>query len=285
MLPRLFRQFFALSFVLVLFGLLASCGSNQDVVSSSFIQQKEVHQRAPPQFWWLKAKRKLIPSCGQTGSQKYPKSICLSLEAKFDDKVSNFIETIEEEKQSKVLSAWTKLKSQSDSTDSECSTIILRNGEKISAKVLEIGPDKIKYRRCSLPDGPDFVLMKNAIERIVFKNGEVEQMNKEPIRREAEEPEYSRSPSPEKTQIPVNEPRAIPAFLFGLLGVLIFPLFGIAGLALGNSSLKSIKEEPKRWKGKAFAQAGMILGGVALVLMLIALIIAILFIVFWINLI
>ena len=268
-----FKRVLSITFALALLGMLSSCNSSSDVVSSSFIQQKEVHQRAPPQFCWLKAKRKLIPSCRQSGSQKYPKTICLSLEAKFDDKVSNFIETIEEEKQSKVLSAWTKLKSQSDSTDSECSTIILRNGEKISANVLEIGPDKIKYRRCSLPDGPDFVLMKNAIERIVFKNGEVEQMNNEPIRREAEEPEYSRSPSPEKTQIPVNEPRAIPAFLLGLLGVLIFPLFGAAALALGNSSLKSIEEEPNRWKGKAFAQAGMILGGVALALMLIALLI------------
>lgn len=281
MLPRLFRQFFALSFVLVLFGLLASCSSNQDVVSSSFIQKRKYTKGHHFNFAVSKQKENSFHHTAKL-ARKNPK-VSAWLEAKFDENVSNFIETIEEEKQSKVLSTWTKLKSQSDSTDSECSTIILRNGEKISAKVLEIGPDKIKYRRCSLPDGPDFVLMKNAIERIVFKNGEVEQMNKEPIRREVEEPEYSRSPSPEKTQIPVNEPNAIPAFILGLLGVLIFPLLGAAALALGNSSLKNIEKEPNRWKGKGFAQAGMILGGVALAFMIIALLILILFIVFWIN--
>ena len=278
-----FKRVLSITFALALLGMLSSCNSSSDVVSSSFIQQRKYTKGHHLNFGGSKQKEKSFNHAANLARKSTRPSA--SLEAKFDDKVSNFIETIEEEKQSKVLSAYMKLKNQSDSTDSECSTIILRNGEKIFANVLEIGPDKIKYRRCSLPDGPDFVLMKNAIERIVFKNGEVEKINNEPIRREAEEPEYSRSPSPEKTQIPVNEPRAIPAFLFGLLGVLIFPLFGTAGLALGNSSLKSIKEEPKRWKGKAFAQAGMILGGVALVLMLIALIIAILFIVFWINLI
>lgn len=44
-------------------------------------------------------------------------------------------------------------------------------GTTLSAKVLEIGVDEIKYKKGDFPDGPVFVIQRDLISRIVFENG------------------------------------------------------------------------------------------------------------------
>jgi len=53
-------------------------------------------------------------------------------------------------------------------------SILKVNGEKISAKVLEVGTDNVKYRKFSNMDGPLYTIAKDEIKEIIFENGDKE---------------------------------------------------------------------------------------------------------------
>ena len=50
--------------------------------------------------------------------------------------------------------------------------IIFLNGNEIKAKVLEVGENKIKYKKISNLEGPNYSALKNEIQSIKYKNGE-----------------------------------------------------------------------------------------------------------------
>ncbi len=50
--------------------------------------------------------------------------------------------------------------------------IVRTDGSEIEAKVTEISPDEVRYKRFSNPDGPTYVLPSAQIRRIVYPNGE-----------------------------------------------------------------------------------------------------------------
>lgn len=60
-------------------------------------------------------------------------------------------------------------------------TIIKRNQEQIIAKILEINPTEIKYKRFSFQDGPLYIDPKSQIKAIHFANGVKEEFKEEPI--------------------------------------------------------------------------------------------------------
>ena len=49
--------------------------------------------------------------------------------------------------------------------------ITLRDGTDIEAKVLQVSPDEIKYKRTDNPDGPDFILPTSDVLLIRYANG------------------------------------------------------------------------------------------------------------------
>ena len=53
----------------------------------------------------------------------------------------------------------------------ECDVIILRNGQEIKGKVLEIGQSEIKYKDCSNLNGPTISKNKNEVLKINYSNG------------------------------------------------------------------------------------------------------------------
>ncbi len=53
-------------------------------------------------------------------------------------------------------------------------TIYKRNGELLSAKILEISASEIKYKRFDMQDGPLFVSGTNEIKKIKFSNGAID---------------------------------------------------------------------------------------------------------------
>lgn len=53
-------------------------------------------------------------------------------------------------------------------------TIYKRSGEIIPAKVLEINPKEISYKRADLLDGPLFVINKNEIKKIKYVTGSID---------------------------------------------------------------------------------------------------------------
>ena len=56
-------------------------------------------------------------------------------------------------------------------SDIECDIIILRNGDEIAAKVLEVGQNEVKYLKCDNIYGPTFITNKSEILKINFSNG------------------------------------------------------------------------------------------------------------------
>jgi hypothetical protein len=53
-----------------------------------------------------------------------------------------------------------------------CQDIIFKtNGDEISAKVIEISPTEIKYKRFENPEGPNYIIDKNQVLMIKYENG------------------------------------------------------------------------------------------------------------------
>lgn len=55
-------------------------------------------------------------------------------------------------------------------------TIFFKSKDKIVVFVKEIKPTEVQYKKFELPDGPMYVVEKNVIEKIVYKNGFTENM-------------------------------------------------------------------------------------------------------------
>ncbi|MBL7889174.1 MAG: hypothetical protein JNL24_06455 [Bacteroidia bacterium] len=61
-------------------------------------------------------------------------------------------------------------------------TIIKRSGDTIIAKVSEITPNEVKYKRFDFQDGPNYIESKSNIQMIKFSNGIKEVFNQEPAK-------------------------------------------------------------------------------------------------------
>jgi hypothetical protein len=59
----------------------------------------------------------------------------------------------------------------------ECDNIILKDGKEISAKVIEITPKLIKYKRCDNLDGPLISIYKNEVLMLKYSNGSVQNID------------------------------------------------------------------------------------------------------------
>lgn len=177
-----------------------------------------------------------------------------------------------EQEANELIANWVITNEPADSSNNGCGTIQLLNGKKISVKILEVSSDEVKYRRCSMQDGPDFILKKNVIDRIIYANGEEDVMNDIPYVRSNESadqvsPEYS-SPLAVNEEEQITEGLSLASMIVGIFALLTFPIFiiGIASIVLSISGKSKIKSDPKKWKGEEFATVGMILGIISLVL-------------------
>jgi hypothetical protein len=64
--------------------------------------------------------------------------------------------------------------------------------------------------------------------------------------------------------------------VMGIAG-LIIPLIGIGAIVTGIMALNDFKEEPNRYKGKGMANAGIVLGSIATIFMVIMIVFYVLF--------
>ncbi len=60
----------------------------------------------------------------------------------------------------------------------QCDIIILKNGDEVKAKILEVGTKEVKYNICDDEDGPLFTIKKSDIFKIKYANGTSEVMSK-----------------------------------------------------------------------------------------------------------
>jgi uncharacterized protein (TIGR02145 family) len=67
--------------------------------------------------------------------------------------------------------------------------ILQTNGEEIQAKVIEITPDMIKYKKYTNQDGPVYSIYKKDVQTIVFEDGSTETFNIKPVAKKPEKKE------------------------------------------------------------------------------------------------
>lgn len=157
----------------------------------------------------------------------------------------------------------------------ECDNIILKNGEEIKAKVIEITQDEIKYKKCDNLNGPIYSIKKVEVLIIKYFNGTKDIIN-----------------ISENNSIPKNikqdgkriESFSYASYFTSLLGAIIAFSFSIglgillclAAIVLGVIGLIRIKKHSDIYKGRGFAILAIILSSltIAVSVLLIALLVS-----------
>jgi hypothetical protein len=89
--------------------------------------------------------------------------------------------------------------------------IVTKKGEKIEAKITEIGLETVKYKEFDHLDGPDYVIKKSEIASILYANGKVlvfsEEKEKEKETKPLKEEEKEKKPSSPPPDLPQNNYR------------------------------------------------------------------------------
>jgi len=174
-----------------------------------------------------------------------------------------------------------------------CDLLVFKDGSEILAKVLEVAPADIKYKRCDNKEGPTYVTRKADLFMIKYTNGTKEVMKTEAAPQEFQS--YNPSPQPrpryDKKKAETH-PRAILALALGVLSIasifigsivvssvntpsggsggfspLIIGISAVSALLaviFGTNAVNEIKESDGLYKGKGQAVPGLIMGWVML---------------------
>jgi hypothetical protein len=126
-----------------------------------------------------------------------------------------------------------------------CDLIVLSNGEEILGKVLEISTDEVRFRKCSMPDGPVFVQRKSDIFMIRYANGSREVFEKKPAASTGGAP-ATRGGGQTRTQ----HPGVSTVLVLTILGWIPFLPTSIAAIVVGNRVQREIRAEPQRYSGE-----------------------------------
>ena len=155
-------------------------------------------------------------------------------------------------------------KNQSEKTidPPKCDLILLKNGEEISVKVLEISPTEVKYKRCDNLEGPTITINKLSILSISYSNG-----SKEVIK--AENSSNTNLNSIENSSGRKKVGLAIASLVFGIIGFAFGG--GILALIFGVIQLSKIRMQPNVYGGKGMAIAGLIIGIIGVIFLLLLL--------------
>jgi len=134
-----------------------------------------------------------------------------------------------------------------------CANIVFQNGDIIEVDIIELTSTEIKYRRCGKPNDPEFVADKKEVLSVRATNGQIVFRNTEQNVRSAGKHD--------KRRIETNA-------IIALAGsILFFPL----GIIFGIISLNKISKHPEKYKGKGLAVAGIVIGGIHLLYLLLVL--------------
>ena len=153
--------------------------------------------------------------------------------------------------------------------DSLCDILVLKNGDEVKAKVLEISPIEIKYKKCNMPEGPLYVVKKSDVFMIKYANG-----TKEVIKSEAAE--SNNTPTNNYNGPLKMHSYSILAFVFSILGFITYGLLSILAIIFANMAIKKIRQEPNIYNGEPLAKAAKIIGIIMLTIMAIILLFALL---------
>jgi hypothetical protein len=123
-------------------------------------------------------------------------------------------------------------------------TLVLRNGHEHVVKVLEINPTEVIYKRFDNLEGPNIIVLKADVARILYANGTREEFDEEPPRAPVDKPVVVRTPetkSPRTDQQLYQQGRmdAIQHYrgngaFFGTMAAALYPPAGVVtGVIVG----------------------------------------------------
>ena len=138
-----------------------------------------------------------------------------------------------------------------------CDIILLRNGNEIQAKVLEVGLSSVKYKKCDNQEGPLIEIEKNDIFMITYSNGSKD------VFKETLDSGQNQTPTKQVVSQPKKHGFAVASLIFGLLGI---PLLA---WIFGGIAKSLIRKYPEFYDGKGMANAGIFLGFLVFVIILI----------------
>lgn len=160
--------------------------------------------------------------------------------------------------------AWSPLKftrdiiSRTNLSDS-CDNIILTSGTQIRGKVIEIGHEDLKYKRCDNLNGPVVLLPKYHVFMVQYANGQTEN-----FKQTAKANTYVAEENPRKKL----DALGLVGFILTIVSIpfwwwismLIGLIAGIIGIVFGSISMARILKRPESRKGLGFAIVSLILG-------------------------
>jgi hypothetical protein len=138
-----------------------------------------------------------------------------------------------------------------------CDKILLRNGDEIQAKVLEIGLSSVKYKKCENQEGPLIEIKKNDIFMITYSNGSKD------VFKETVDSEQKQTPPTQVAPQPKKHGFAVASLIFGLLGV------PVLAWVFGGIAKSLIRKFPESYDGKGMANTGIFLGWLSFFLIVI----------------
>ena len=147
----------------------------------------------------------------------------------------------------------------------KCDEIIERDGEIISARVIEIGVDEIKYKKCENADGPTYYISKDDVFMIKYANGSKDIFEE---KSEIANTSLQNDTSQFSNSDPITEPFSIIGIILSLAALIVTLLIsiGIGGfmsllaLIFGALGLSRIKSSGGKFKGRAMANTALTLG-------------------------
>ena len=91
--------------------------------------------------------------------------------------------------------------------------IVKTDATQVEARVLEISPEQIRYKRFSNPDGPTYVLPVETVEYIRYANGEIDRFRPEQPAQPKPQPEPQPQPEPpvQPEEVTPQTPQTLPA--------------------------------------------------------------------------
>lgn len=150
-----------------------------------------------------------------------------------------------------------------------CDIIITRDWEFINAKVIEIGVDVIKYKKCSHLDGPLISIPKSSVAVIQYPNGDKNVFEKD------EQREYvdNHETKPKRK----FDPFGLIGFLLSLTSIpfwwlvsaLIGLVGGVLGIVFGIISIARVARNRDKRSGLGFGIVSLIVGILLIVLTLV----------------
>ncbi|PBQ34065.1 hypothetical protein CNR22_20545 [Sphingobacteriaceae bacterium] len=148
-------------------------------------------------------------------------------------------------------------------TDS-CDVIIYKNGSEDRIKILEVTGTTIKYKKCSMPDGPDYIVEKSNVFMLKYSNGtnEVFKVQEAP----AQQPAQANNYTPQR-YVKKRTALATNSLIFGILG--FYPLViigGIIAIITSSIQLHLIAGDPEHYGAEKKARVGFVLGIVSVIL-------------------